>query len=138
MDSIVGDQLRNRRLSVLIADQPEQRVVDIAAGPTRSHIENALSIERTKIGDYIGRDLKLSRQTSRLFFDEKERGLVAPSAEHRASNTLAIFERHSTSGDLRVDLLATETHLALTLGTEISSAVAYLLGDDALVLDDGD
>ncbi len=60
------------------------------------------------------------------------------AAEHRASNTLAIFERHSTSGNLRVDLLATETHLALTLGTEIASAVAYLLGEDALVLDDSD
>ena len=138
MDSIVADQLRSRRLSVLVADQPDQRVVDIAAGPTRSHIEHALGIERTKIGDYIGGELKLTRKTSRLFFDENERGLTAPSAEHRPSNTLAIFERHSTSGNLRVDLLGTETHLALTLGAEIASAVAYLLGEDAVVVDGSD
>jgi hypothetical protein len=136
--SVVADVLRNRRVSALLADQPEQRIVDVLAGASRSHIESAFGIGPTKIGDYIGYDRSLSRASSRLLFDENQRGLAAPSAEHDGSHTLAIFERHSTSGTLRVDLLPVETNLALTLGEEIKAAMSFLFGDVALATEDAD
>jgi len=133
MTIVARDRLRNRYVAELIPSHPDELVVDVAHGATRTFLEDKLASELTqrkithlKIGDAIGTDRALSRHISRAFFEAGCNGILAPSAEHAGSKTIAAFETHSVSGRLRVSLVLGSVQLALERSDVAAEALRYL------------
>jgi hypothetical protein len=122
----VSERLQSRYLATLLPTNPDERVVAIDHGATRSYIESRGLGTALKIGDFIGTSRALSRATSRVLFDYGARGICAPSAEHHPSLNLAAFETHSVSGRVRLNLTVMAADLALTLPDAVISAAQYL------------
>jgi len=130
---LVRVRLQNRWSGVLIPNQPEERVVDVHHGATRSFLESALGsvlidldYPTLKVGDAIGSNRHVSRMASRLFYDAKLNGVRARSAEHAPSEMIALFETHPVSGRVRVGLVHESVTLALERGDKIFEAAMYL------------
>ena len=124
--AIVRDCLQSRYLATLLPTNPDEFVVAIDQGATRSYIESRGLGQSLKIGDFIGTDRALSRATSRLLYDDTSLGLCAPSAEHHPSLPVATFETHSVSGRVRLSVTVLSTDLALTFGPSVTAAAQYL------------
>lgn len=122
----VRDSLQSRYLATLLPTNPDEPVVSIDHGATRSHIESRGLGTTLKIGDFIGTNRALSRATSRLLYDESYLGLCVPSAEHHPSRTVATFETHSVSGRVRLNLTVKGSDLALTFAEAVTAAAQYL------------
>jgi hypothetical protein len=124
--SVVREALQSRYLATLLPTNPDESIVSIDHGASRTHIESHGLGVHLKIGDFIETDRTLSRATSRLLYDEGYLGLCAPSAEHGPSLTIAAFETHPVSGRVRLNLTLRGTDLALTFGDAVNGAAQYL------------
>jgi hypothetical protein len=96
--------LEERSAATLIA--PEAFVVRIDEAQSRQMVAEALEMDRTpKIGDFIGSEIDLPRNASKVVRDDKEFGIACSSAITPGSVNFSFFEAGSYSGKWMLDFV---------------------------------
>lgn len=113
LDAAISARLRDRYASVVIVPN-QDAIVDILHARSRAEFERrARRRVKTKIGDFLGRDVRTSRRATAVVSDAGEIGIAATSAEahslDRTMPTYNLFEVALEHNVARVDLVAHAT-----------------------------
>lgn len=128
LEDAASEKLQRHYFAVIGPASDSDVLVDVSA--SRRDLETILAVSHLKLGDFTSSDYQIPQRTSRAVYDaahEKYCGLIAPSAEHKPSNTFNFFESGEETNTLRAHLRPLEITPALGHTALIKDAVDYIL-----------
>jgi hypothetical protein len=136
VEAAARERLRQFYFATLLTS-PEDLIVDLAAGASRTEVEKRLADDlagrAVKIGDFSGGDYDFTGKVSRLVFTavagdgRPYAALAVPSAEHHGTICFTYYETGRESDTLRGYLYGHTVRPALAEDACVKAAIDYLV-----------